>query len=105
MNSFFLQVKEAYDKDVKSTIAFVKIDCKSCENICAGQNISNLMQLKYFAKDNFEYKPMFDYITSKVNESLEMHAAEEAAKVKLQDGRSFVKFYSPICPACKGLLA
>jgi thiol-disulfide isomerase/thioredoxin len=61
------------------------------------------MELKYFAKDNTDNKKMFDFIQMKLDETLKMHEDEEAIKKKLMEGKSFVKFFSNDCPACKGM--
>lgn len=103
MNRFFLKIKEAYDNDVNSTIAFEKVDCESSKKFCETHNVTKLLEVKYFTHDDTDNKKMLEFIQERIDESLVTHAAEEDAKAKLKDGLSFVKFYSPNCPSCQAM--
>ena len=100
-NNFYIQVKGLYEEDAASSLAFEKVECPQNEKFCDSHNIKELMELKYFAKDDTNNTKMFNFIQDRINEALTMHANEDAAKAKIKDGRSFVKFYSPDCSACK----
>lgn len=103
INRFFLKVKEAYDQDPAAKIGFERVNCTTAEQFCKSQNITELLEIKYFAKNDDNNQEMLKFIKERVDESLLRHAAEEDAKAKLKDGNSFVKFHSPNCTACQGM--
>lgn len=104
-NKFWNQIAELYNPDGKSEIKIGKVDCSANGNLCQSQNITELLTLKFFAKegDSFNQKPIFDYISNTIVKELKRYQEEEVLKADVQSGNVFANFIVDYCPHCKKL--
>ncbi|CRK96813.1 CLUMA_CG009948, isoform B [Clunio marinus] len=100
--SFWNKISNLYTNP-DETIRLGKVLCSENEKLCQDNNVKNILELRYFPRpnDNFDSKPIFDFLTETIDKTLKKIQERKALDEKINKGNAFVKFTFPNCPYCK----